>query len=593
MPQTTSASVPALSGVSSYDISVDGTALDNSLQVISISISKELNKISVAKMIIRDGNAAEKDFEISNGNLFIPGKKILIKIGTDGKNVQAFKGIIIKHAIKIKENGSSELHIECRDASVKMSIGRHNRYFENLKDSELFDDLIGYYQSDISSDVQETTLTHKQIVQHHISDWDFMLLRAEANGMLVNTDDGKIVIAKPDTSANPALTLEFGSTVLEFEAEMDSRNQWKNVVAQSWNYSDQDLYKANTSSAKFTEFGNINGSDLADKINTFDYELHHSGFLLEQELQDWVDGAMLRSRLAKIRGRAKFTGSTDYKPGIMVKLAGVGNRFNGNAYVTAVKHEVGNGKWETHVQFGLDPQQYAIRHNDDINDMPSAGLVSAIHGLQIGKVVQLQDDPDGENRILIKTPTIDNSSRGIWTRVASLDAGDDRGAFFMPEIDDEVIIGFINDDPRHAVMLGMLHSSAKAAPITAQDANNEKGFTTRSKMHVSFNDDTKTITIDTPAGNSITLDESGTKIEIKDQSSNKITMDTSGIKLESPMNIEVKAGVDLTLSAGASLSIGGVSLSVKADADVSIEGAISKLSAQGITEITGSIVKIN
>src|SRR5579871_1031515 len=112
MPQTTSASVPALSGVSSYDISVDGTALDNSLQVISISISKELNKISVAKMIIRDGNAAEKDFEISNGNLFIPGKKILIKIGTDGKNVQAFKGIIIKHAIKIKENGSSELHIE-------------------------------------------------------------------------------------------------------------------------------------------------------------------------------------------------------------------------------------------------------------------------------------------------------------------------------------------------------------------------------------------------------------------------------------------------------------------------------------------------
>jgi hypothetical protein len=112
-------------------------------------------------------------------------------------------------------------------------------------------------------------------------------------------------------------------------------------------------------------------------------------------------------------------------------------------------------------------------------------------------------------------------------------------------------------------------------------------------MHVTFNDDTKTITIDTPAGNSIKLDESGTKIEITDQNSNKITMNASGIKLESPMNVEVKAGVNLTLSAGATLSIGGVSLSAKADADVSIQGALAKLSSQGITEISGSIVKIN
>jgi uncharacterized protein involved in type VI secretion and phage assembly len=177
--------------------------------------------------------------------------------------------------------------------------------------------------------------------------------------------------------------------------------------------------------------------------------------------------------------------------------------------------------------------------------------------------------------------------------VASLDAGDDRGAFFRPEIDDEVIVGFINDDPRDPVMLGMLNSSAKPAPIVAQDVNHEKGFTTRSKMHVSFNDDTKTITIDTPAGNSITLDEAGTKIEIVDQNTNKITLDSSGIKMESPMNIEIKAGVNLTLEAGASFSIKGVSVSAKADANISVEGALAKMAAQGIAEISGSLVKIN
>ncbi len=207
--------------------------------------------------------------------------------------------------------------------------------------------------------------------------------------------------------------------------------------------------------------------------------------------------------------------------------------------------------------------------------------------------MQLESDPEGQDRIRVRIPAIDNNDQGIWTRMASLDAGDSRGAFFRPEIGDEVILGFINDDPRDAVVLGMLHSGAKPAPITAKDTNHEKGFTTRSKMHLSFNDDTKTITIDTPAGNSIKIDEQGMSIEIKDQNSNKITMSSSGISLESPMNIDIKAGVNLSLSAAASLSIGGASLGVKADGSLSLEGAAAKLSGSGITEITGSIVKIN
>jgi uncharacterized protein involved in type VI secretion and phage assembly len=193
----------------------------------------------------------------------------------------------------------------------------------------------------------------------------------------------------------------------------------------------------------------------------------------------------------------------------------------------------------------------------------------------------------------VRIPVIDKNAQGIWTRVATLDAGQNRGSFFLPEIDDEVIVGFINNDPRYAVTLGMLNSSKNPAPITAQDANDKKGFTTRSKMHLSFDDNTKTITIDTPAGNSITIDEAGMQIEIKDQNSNKVTMNTSGITLDSPKNVEIKAGVNLTMSAAASLSISAASLSVKADADVSVQGAIAKLSSQGITEITGSIVKIN
>ena len=582
----------AIHDVSSYQIMVDDVATDPSHQVLSIVVIKEINRVPYAKIIFKDGEASERDFALSNDDVFTPGKKIKILIGRDGDNVPAFAGIIVKHAVKIKENGNSELHIECSDEAIKMTIGRHSRYFENLKDSQLFDELVGGYDG-LSADAQTTSLTHKELVQHHISDWDFLLLRAEANGMLVNPDDGVITISPPDTSQEPKLQIAFGSSILEFEAEMDARTQWKKVKACSWDYANQQLFNADTSEINsFSQHGNIPGSELAEAISLEEYEMHHSGHRLEQELQDWVNGLMMRSRLSKIRGRAKFIGFATIRPGDIVKLNGVGDRFNGKAYVTAVKQEIGNGMWDTHIQFGLDPRRYAFLHQD-INDELSAGLSGTMHGLQIGKVVQLENDPDGQDRILVRIPVIDNEAQGIWTRAASLDAGSDRGAFFRPEIGDEVIVGFINGDPRDAVMLGMLHSSAMPAPIKAKDVNHEKGFTTRSKMHIHFNDDTKTITIDTPAGNSIKLDEQGTKIEIKDQNTNKITMDPAGIKIESPMNVEIKAGVNLVLSAGASLTIGAVSLGVKAAGNLSLEGALTKLSAQGINEISGSLVKIN
>lgn len=578
--------------VASFTILVEGAALNPSYQLLSLSVAKEINRIPTAKLIFRDGDASKKAFEISSSNDLVPGKKIVVKIGLDGNNTQAFKGVITRHAIKVKENGDTELQIDCRDEAVRMTIGRHNHYYENVKDSRLFDEIIGRY-SGLQADPQETLFTHKELVQHHLTDWDFMLLRAEANGMLVKVDDGNISISKPNTGADPVLQVTYGSSVLEFEAEMDARNQWKNVKAASWNYASQELFQADTSSASsFAEHGNISGSELANAMNLEAYEMRHSGHAPEQELQDWVNGIMLRSRLAKIRGRAKFTGFAGVKPGDMVKLVGVGERFAGNAFVTAVKQDMGNGIWDTHIQFGLDPERYAFIHKD-MADAPAAGLAGGVHGLQIGIVVQLQSDPDGEDRIRVRIPVIDNSDEGIWTRIASLDAGDSRGAFFRPEIGDEVIVGFINDDPRDAVVLGMLNSSAKPAPLTAQDANNEKGFTTRSKMHLQFNDDTKTITIDTPAGNSIKIDEQGMTIAIKDQNNNKITMDNAGIKLESPMSIEIKAGANLTLSAAATLSIGGASLGVKADGNLGLEGAMAKLSASGITEISGSLVKIN
>ena len=588
--------VEATHNVSTFDVLIDGQLVDPGYQVLSISVLKEVNKIPTAKIVLKDGDSSSETFKISEEEDFLPGKSISIKAGRDSENKQLFKGIIIKHGIKVKESGETELILDCRDEAVKMTIGRHNFYYEEIKDSEIMEEVIGRYSS-LSHDVDSTNLKHLEMVQHHCTDWDFLLMRAEVNGKLVVVDDGKINIKAPETNADPAISVLFGSTLIDFEAEMDARNQWTSVEAKSWDYAGQTMFEHSTDSVSINEPGNVSGQDLAGTISPEKYELRHTGQAIEEELQEWTNAIMQKSRLSKIQGRAKFIGFGEIKPGQLIELQGVGTRFNGKAFVSAVRHDVYNGSWYTQAQFGLKPECFSQTHKDII-DVPAAGLVPAINGLQIGKVVQLQDDPDGENRILVRLPIINNSARGVWARVATLDAGSGetnggRGSFFLPEIDDEVIVGFLNDDPREAVVLGMLNSSAMPAPINAQDDNHEKAFVTRSKMRVHFNDDTKTITIDTPAGNSIKLDEDSTSITIQDQNDNLIKLEPAGIEMNSPGDIKIEASGKIDIKAGMEMTLNALKIEAKADTSLEAKGATAKLSADGITEIKGSLVNIN
>ena len=580
----------AVHGVITYDLLVEGTAVPTSVSVMAISVMKEVNRIPTATIVIRDGDVASGEFEASDGSEFEPGNEIEIRLGRDRQNTTVFKGLILKQHIRIQEDGAANLIVECKDATVRMTIGRHNYYYEESKDSEVIEEVIAR-TSGLQKDVEPTTLKHQELVQFHSTDWDFILSRAEVNGKVVLVEDGKVIVKEPVTSGEADGIARYGDNLLEFEAEIDARTQWKEVEAQAWDYKTQALFTQSSTSAQVTEAGNLSGQKLAGITAPTKLELRHTGQVLEAELKQWTDAAMLKSRLAKIRGRARFFGTANVKPGQLLALERVGKRFNGNVYISAVRHDMSDGDWDTHVQFGLNPTWF--HSAPKIMDVPAAGLLPAIHGLQIGKVVQLENDPDGEDRILVRLPIVNNDARGVWARVASLDAGQDRGAFFRPEIDDEVVVGFLNDDPRDPIVLGMLNSSTKPAPITAQDVNHEKGFVTRSAMRIHFNDETKTITIETPAGNSIVLDEDSTSIVITDQNNNSIKMESGGITMDSPKDITVTAGGKINIKATADMTLEAMKITAKATTALEASGATTKLAAQGMNEISGSLIKIN
>ncbi|MCK5087813.1 MAG: type VI secretion system tip protein VgrG, partial [Melioribacteraceae bacterium] len=483
---------PAPSDLPTLKILIGGNEITNAYQIVSVDVNKVFNKISNAKISVVDGDPSVEDFRISNTDDFKPGNEIEILAGYHNKNTTIFKGIIIKHGIKSRKYKPSLLVIEAKDKAVKMTVGRKSLLYYDSNDSDIIEEIVGNYG--LEKDVESMDIKHAEMVQHNVTDWDFIMSRAEMNGKLVFTDDGKLIVKKPDTSASSELTLIYGSTMMEFEAEIDSRTQWESVKSYSWNYTDQELIEEEASDPNFKENGNLSSADLAEVIGVEEYSIRHSGNVSDRELKAWADAQNLKSKIARIKGRVKFQGYPDIKPGAVIELKGVGDRFNGNVFVTGIKHQINAENWETDIQFGLS--EVWFYKNENVVEKPASGLVPNIYGLQIGVATQLESDPDGENRVLVRIPIIDNENNGLWARVATLDAGDNRGSFFLPEIGDEVIIGFVNDDPRDPVVLGMLNSSAKPAPVEAADDNHEKGFVTRSEMKLMFNDDKKSITIE-------------------------------------------------------------------------------------------------
>lgn len=540
------------------------------------------NRISSARLVYLDGAAASSDFPLSNADTLIPGKGVEVLAGAGQSPVSLFNGIVIQQALKVRDHTAPQLIVECRHKAARLTVGRKNACFMDQKDSDIISSLIE--GAGVTADVEATTATHKQHVQYRSTDWDFLLARARANGKLVFTNDDKVTVKTPAAAGSPSLTLQFGATLLELDAEIDARSQYAGVKGISWDPAQQSVVTSEATSPGAANPGNLSSDDLAAVVGLPAIDLRHSA-IGEDEAKAWAEAEWLCSKLSKVSGRAKCEGIASVNPGDLVELAGAGDRYNGTVLVTGVRHDFDQVQgWKTHVQFGGVAGSYA--DDRDRSAPPAARLLPSVHGLQVG-VVTSNEDPDGEHRVRVRLPLVDDADEGIWARVASLDAGEERGFFFRPEVGDEVVVGFFDDDPRRAVMLGMLHSSAKAAPLTGSDDNHEKVYQSRSKMKLSFNDDTKVLTLETPAGNSLTLSEEDKAITIADQNGNTIEMTADGITIESSKALTLKAKTELKLESGTSLG-------VKGGADLKLEGTASaEISCSATTTVKGGLVQIN
>ena len=196
-----------------------------------------------------------------------------------------------------------------------------------------------------------------------------------------------------------------------------------------------------------------------------------------------------------------------------------------------------------------------------------------ITGVVIGVVTDNQDK-EGMGRVKVNFPWRDDGDDSYWARIASLMAGGDRGAYFLPEVGDEVLVAFDHGDIHHPYILGALWNGSDPPPETNGDGkNNIRKIRSRSGHEIIFDDNAEAgqekIEIHTNADHKIVLDDSAgqEKIEITDKSgNNSVVIDSvqNSIAIKSNMTlsiesqmIDIKSGGMMNIEATGNLMIKG------------------------------------
>lgn len=596
--------------VPSFEILIDGKEIKEWYPVLSVQVDRDLHSVSKARIILADGDPHEGNFELSEQSDFDPGKEIEVKLGYHSTNSTVFKGVIVRHDIRVRAYSSkvvSELILDCRDKAFKMNVSRKSACFLKKKDSDVIKSVASDYG--LSCTCEATTTEHPWLIQHDCTDWDFMNMRAQANGLIVKNEDGKITIEAPALS--DAAVLEVSHDIVEsFQAGVDATIQVKNGTYEAWDPATQKTLSGASQEPTLNKFGTDKGTDAAKAAGDEEIEYTFSTQDDANTLKSLVNARLLTQRLALFKGHCRFIGSAKVALGQTLTVDGFGKRFNGDLYISGYTHELREGHWSTTVRFGLPSDPYEQQPAYKMKAKTGTGMPD-IQGLHIATVQAVAKDPDGAFRVKISLPNLDGDASPIWARLLHPYASDKAGLFFYPELQDEVLVGFLGQDPRNAVILGGLYSKKRQPPFEIpDDTNPNKGIKTPNALSLSFDDKDKVIKIETPAGQVVTLSDKDKSIVLEDQHGNKLSTDDGGITLDSSKDISIKAKGNISMEATGNIEAkstgntaikatgnfeaSGMKVDLKAQTSLSAQGTASaELKASGMITVQGAMVKIN
>lgn len=590
-----------------YYIKVGGALLEKATVglVEEVTVETSLHLPSVATVTLLD-----QDLKLADGEEFAPGKKLEIsaKSGREAKVI--FDGEIVEIEPRM-EGGVRRLVVRGFDKLHRLTRGMHVRRFAQSTDGDVIKKIAK--EVGLTAKVgQETSTAHPYIIQANESNLTFLQRRAAAIGCLLYVK-GDTLHCEPPGGNGAAVTITWSLELSAFYPRMTTVGQLNEVVARGWD-----------PQQRHEIVGTSRGSDkMEPKVGEKKKggTLAKSAFNIEAK-QTVADRPVRSQAYAQQLARAiadrhagRFIeaegicgGDPSIVAGQKLQIDKVGTRFSGTYFVTNAVHSFAPGQYE--VRFSVS----ALQPSTVLAALLPEQEAGVPPGLVIG-VVTDNNDPEKLGRVKVKYPWLDKDLVSDWMRTASLGGGPDRGICFLPEVNDEVLIGFELGDFEHPYVLGTLWNGKDKPPAPDKIGglvSNGKVFQrvirTRAGYELRFDENDNGsqgyIRLKTKSGRTLIISDTDKGVEIKtdahkvklDDQGRVLTLESQGdlkisakgkIAIEGQTGVEVKSNTSLALQATSTLDIksqGTATLQANATLDVK---------SSAILTVQGTMVKIN
>ena len=547
----------------------------------------------------------DPEFELFDRELFNIGDRVKVAITDDGTPKAITECEITTLGMEPGSNGSMMLVVTALGAAHRLYRGVQLATYVDQSDSDIVSAIA--QQAGLKASVDSSQVRYPHVMQAAPNN-RFLDERAERIGYRwwVEGDTLHFKSAEPDGGET---TLRWGEDLISLKVVCSSADSANDATVRAWNPDTQEAIVAKASSKTDLEFigtdapGPLTAVRASRKLATL------GRFQATRTTADvtaasaMADGLCRRAAASEVNLRGATKGNPALRAGGTVQIADAGRKLSGKYRLAIVEHVYtpADGYVTRFTSGGQDP----------------TGLVDLLGGrsqttpwnaqqLVIGIVTNIED-PERPARVKVRFPTFSDTFESAWARLAMPGAGMDRGLQILPEIDDEVLVGFEHGDPQRPIVLGGLWSKKLTPPLATSAVVREgrvasRVWKSRTGHSITINDAEATA----PDSIIIALKDSSAVLTIGKDAVTLVC--DSDVKVTTKGAFAVKAtgdvtieGANVSLKATSKMQIDGAQVAVKGSATATLEAASVDVKASaklgldggGMAELKGGMVKFN
>lgn len=493
------------------------------------------------------------------------------------------------------------------DLSHRMSRGRHTRSWHDVTDSSLAVELARANGLEVG-EVDATTVVHPHVSQVNLTDWEFVKARAQEIGYEVAVVLGKFQWRKPTpakeapppadlSSQSNGLQLVVGDNLIQFRPRLTSSGQVQEVEVRGW---DPIAKKPLTARAEVKSVTAKSGLPQQTVATAFGKQQH---LATDVSLHTQADVAAKAHALADAVGSSQVEaegvakGDPRLVAGAAVSIGLAGWPYDGTYALTKARHVYNHDGYRTHIVI-------SGRNERSLLGLTSMGATKGstsaggppVYGVAVGIVTDIKD-PEGLGRMRLRFPWLSDDYVSNWARVAQLGAGHERGATFLSEVGDEVLVAFERGDTRTPYVIGQLHNGAdkpmQGAGVDKGSGQVGKRSLRSRKGHALVFDEDRGVVIRTGSWSAwlglgtdgVLTIETGSDINVR--SKGKVNVDSTG-------DITIRSEGAVAIEAREVRIAGQVSAEMHSDVQVKVSAGGSEFSANpGMAQVKAPLVEIN